>query len=350
MFYFNKKNLSYNRAFDGCGMQKINNNNKKQRNDTNNNVFDQEIKNDILNEEIYTNFVTENSINNNDYIDKANEHASESEEIVDVDYNNKQGVQYDSQQKEDVELKYKENYFENTEIQEDRPLFNKKNNNKKQQINNTYIRILSGIVMLVVAIIAIIGKSFLFTAMLLLVLHQAVNELNNMMNKDNIQFKDHKKVYIRWRIIILLSLLSFAFIRFNNDGLVNTAWLVLSVVAIDTGAYFVGRKFGKRKILPTISPNKTYSGLVGGWIGALLIGLFFYGVKSNLTFYNIIIFQTTLTLLAQFGDFYESALKRICDIKDSGNIIPGHGGILDRVDGFLFTSVFMAIMSFLKVI
>ena len=113
--------------------------------------------------------------------------------------------------------------------------------------------------------------------------------------------------------------------------------LVLAVWAYDTGAYLVGKRFGRRRFLTHLSPSKTYAGLIGGIVattavvGALLVGLGEEPVQA-------LLLGPLVGLAAQAGDLAESMLKRAAGAKDSGTLIPGHGGILDRVDSFLFAA------------
>lgn len=125
---------------------------------------------------------------------------------------------------------------------------------------------------------------------------------------------------------------------------INTVSLLLliigSVILVDIFAYFFGRTLGGPKIAPAISPSKTWAGLLGGVIGATtaLFAYFAFGAHGDfypIWFLEMVPFGALIAVVAQAGDFFESWLKRRAGVKDSSNLIPGHGGILDRVDGLL---------------
>lgn len=117
-------------------------------------------------------------------------------------------------------------------------------------------------------------------------------------------------------------------------------WLLaaLAVVwAADTGAYFTGRAFGRRKLAPTISPNKTIEGLIGGLVAGVLAGVGFgmiAGAEGS-ALAKVALVSLAAALFSVIGDLFESMLKRHVGVKDSGRLIPGHGGVLDRIDGVL---------------
>lgn len=120
-------------------------------------------------------------------------------------------------------------------------------------------------------------------------------------------------------------------------GIEYVIYALLVIWMTDTGAYFVGRKIGKRKLWPDISPNKTIEGFVGGILSAVVFACLFQAIYPITSSYLILIGVTIIaSIIGQLGDLVESALKRHYDVKDSGNILPGHGGILDRFDSLLF--------------
>lgn len=142
-----------------------------------------------------------------------------------------------------------------------------------------------------------------------------------------------------------------ALIRNMTEGRVWVLFLIVTVWAGDIFAFLIGSLFGKHKLYPKISPNKTYEGLGGGMGGSILVALlyrFFFipGMATGLC----ILLAVALSVLGQLGDFTESMLKRSAQVKDSGSLIPGHGGMLDRMDSFLFSAPFLYyfLLSFLK--
>jgi len=124
---------------------------------------------------------------------------------------------------------------------------------------------------------------------------------------------------------------------------VNTLFpliLLLTMWASDTGAYLLGVKFGKTRLVPAISPKKSYEGLFGAMLGGLLVMLLFHA-KTGMGGIEACFVGAFVGFLGQMGDILESAGKRVWAVKDSSGLIPGHGGILDRMDSFLFAAPFL---------
>jgi phosphatidate cytidylyltransferase len=128
----------------------------------------------------------------------------------------------------------------------------------------------------------------------------------------------------------------------------RSPWLVLAAMAIvwiaDTAAYFTGRKFGRHKLAPTVSPGKSWEGVYGAWIAVAIYAAILVqfasgaGLRSPVTAMTIavwIVFVVALASVSVIGDLFESLLKRHADVKDSGTLLPGHGGVLDRIDALL---------------
>jgi phosphatidate cytidylyltransferase len=139
-----------------------------------------------------------------------------------------------------------------------------------------------------------------------------------------------------------LPALSLIFVREHEP--IMLFWLFLLVWATDIGAYAAGRSIGGPKLMPKVSPKKTWAGLIGGIVSAAVVGAgvayWDHGENSYILFLTL--YSAFLALVAQAGDLGESWVKRRFGVKDSSNIIPGHGGVLDRVDGFLTTAPVVA--------
>ncbi len=139
-------------------------------------------------------------------------------------------------------------------------------------------------------------------------------------------------VYIGW----LLSMLVALRIDAGRD------WVFLALFATfgsDTAAYFIGKALGKHKMAPQISPGKTWEGAIAGVAGAIIISLLFTldtPLQLPLNYWQSILLGALVSVFGQAGDLVESLLKRNCGVKDSGNLMPGHGGVLDRIDSVLF--------------
>ena len=128
----------------------------------------------------------------------------------------------------------------------------------------------------------------------------------------------------------------------GQDGIALVMWTFIITWATDIGAYFAGRRFGRVKLAPTISPNKTVAGLYGGVAAATLLGgLWVVGIGLEQKI--LLALAPMFAVLAQAGDLFESWMKRKAGVKDSGTWLPGHGGLLDRLDGLIPVAVLTAL-------
>lgn len=143
-------------------------------------------------------------------------------------------------------------------------------------------------------------------------------------------------------LLLLYPLASFLFLLalYATYGMGSLLWLLVVVAGADVGAYFVGKSYGETQFCET-SPNKTLEGVVGGVVTAAILGVIF---SPDYGFWTTLFISLIVAVASVFGDLFESYLKREVDVKDSGNILPGHGGVLDRVDGYLFASIALFIL------
>ena len=134
----------------------------------------------------------------------------------------------------------------------------------------------------------------------------------------------------------------------RNSGIAVVFLALFIVWATDIGAYFVGKTVGRRKLLPDVSPNKTVEGSLGGIVSAVIVALVMYFLYTKelpqIGYAKLIIFTIIFSIVGQIGDLVESSIKRHYGVKDSGKLLPGHGGVLDRFDNLIFVFPIMHLL------
>jgi phosphatidate cytidylyltransferase len=206
------------------------------------------------------------------------------------------------------------------------------------------IRTISGVLMMSVAIAAIWYGGYAFIALVILVGLGIYWEFSKLV----IGFTDNPTAIALWLLggLIYVGFACFTLLVFSSPflGAAPAVVLIASVIGTDVGAYFVGRTVGGPKIAPKISPSKTWSGLVGGMIGAAIAVALFLVPSIDASdpdatiggeIVKSIAIGSIIAIVAQAGDFFESWMKRRAGVKDSGRLIPGHGGLFDRTDGLI---------------
>lgn len=155
------------------------------------------------------------------------------------------------------------------------------------------------------------------------------------------RFEGSRRLFAVYSALIGVAGLGLWVLR-EDFGFVWMLWLALVVVATDVFGYFAGRFIGGPKFWPKVSPKKTWSGTVAGWIAAGLVGYVF--MLNTIAGSELIGISIALSMASQMGDVSESAMKRRAGVKDSSHLIPGHGGLLDRFDGMLGASVLLLLV------
>lgn len=214
-------------------------------------------------------------------------------------------------------------------------------------MNNLTLRVISAIFLLPIVIFpTIIGGRFFDALLILIGIIMAIEWKGITTLKTN-------ENQIKWDLIgvlyIVIPVLCLIELRSAKNGLDAILFLFIVIWSTDIGAYFTGKTIGGPKIAPKISPKKTWSGLIGGVILAIITSRFFIDFSDFNNFATSIPAVVFLSVFSQVGDFTESALKRYFNVKDSGALIPGHGGFLDRCDGLLFAAPLFYILISLAV-
>jgi len=203
-------------------------------------------------------------------------------------------------------------------------------------VNELAVRTLTGLIMIVAALLAAYAGGYLFAVAVAAVATLMFYEWTRIVRGWGPGW------YIGGFFYALLPAIALLWVRgWDLERFYLLIWAFIVTWSTDIGAYFAGRTFGKRKLAPTISPNKTVEGLFGGIVAATLLGgawVLATGLGTPL-----LALAPLLAVAAQGGDLFESGMKRRAGVKDSGTWLPGHGGALDRLDGLVPVAVLTAV-------
>lgn len=218
---------------------------------------------------------------------------------------------------------------------------------KADQFTDLRTRFISGVVLAVVAFLCIYFGSFFMLLMMAAFGYVGLKEWMDLPKQLNFSTETKYKwfgfgmLYVGWAVVAVL------LIRYSDSlGYAATVWLVTITAGTDIGAYFAGRYIGGAKVAPKISPNKTWAGVGGGIIGAIILSSLFLMAAGVSLSSSIIKLVVVFSLICQCGDFFESYVKRRFAVKDTGAFLPGHGGLLDRMDGQIFLVIAAGIFAF----
>ena len=207
-------------------------------------------------------------------------------------------------------------------------------------MNELATRTAVGIIMILIALASALLGGTVFAVLVALIATIMYLEWSRMVGHWGVSWRIYGFFYCLLPALALLWIRERAEYGGIGQGFDLLIWVFLVVWATDIGAYFAGRAIGGPKLAPSISPNKTIAGLVGGVISAaLLAGAWVYYVRLPAPLLWI---SVPFAVAAQLGDLFESGLKRRAGVKDSGSWLPGHGGLLDRLDGLVPVAVLTA--------
>jgi len=178
------------------------------------------------------------------------------------------------------------------------------------------------------SILSLIAINLFICALIAMIVFDKESNIFDIISKQILGF-----IYIPFLVSYMV------LIRSSESGHIWIFFTLTMIFACDTGAYFAGKNFGKNKLCPHVSPGKTIEGFIGGLLSCMLAGAIFKFFFISVIKWEIFLFLSfAVGLIGPVGDLFESVLKRSSNIKDSGHILPGHGGILDRIDALLFAA------------
>lgn len=202
-------------------------------------------------------------------------------------------------------------------------------------MNELFIRTATGLVLIALALLTAVLGGTLFAVFVAAIATVMFYEWTRLVRGWGVVW------YVSGFVYALVPALALLWIRERDaHGLDLLLWAFIVTWATDIGAYFAGRRFGRRKLAPSISPGKTVEGLYGGIAAATIFGGA-WALATGLG-HALLALAPVLALAAQGGDLFESSMKRRAGVKDSGSWLPGHGGVLDRLDGLVPVAVLTA--------
>ncbi|GAA3876106.1 phosphatidate cytidylyltransferase [Celeribacter arenosi] len=209
------------------------------------------------------------------------------------------------------------------------------------------VRVTSAFVMFLIGLAALLISKWTFFALACLIVVVGVWELVCMARATSAVGgigQSDVLWLVAYGILLCVGALGLIGLRFAF-GISGVAMIIALVVVTDTLGYFVGRALGGAKFWPRISPKKTWAGILGGWAGAAILALIVAPLMDlKIALWVAVIGAMALSFASQMGDIFESALKRRMGVKDSSNLIPGHGGVLDRFDALIAVGALVFLM------
>tara|TARA_Y100000816_G_C25994427_1_gene519467 strand:- start:284 stop:943 length:660 start_codon:yes stop_codon:yes gene_type:complete len=206
-------------------------------------------------------------------------------------------------------------------------------------MNNLIKRIATSFLLLFILSTSFIINKYLFLILLIACSFISFSEFNNLIKKI---FKKKKQIVFNIQIFCILFFILFIYTSYEIyiQSPIFLIWIILICIFSDTGGFIIGKLIGGKK-LTIISPNKTIAGSIGSFIFSLfpLILILFmkeFRFNDDIDLINLVLISLLLSLICQLGDLFVSYFKRKAKVKDTGDILPGHGGLLDRIDGLIF--------------